>query len=209
MTDQRDSQLLEEFRALERQLDGLRARLADQLPRAAGLEDERSRAGEFTGLMDRDEGERNILLCQAAGESVGLLLEDVDRVLPMAALAKLPEAPLWMLGMLNLQGESVPVLDVSMRLNGEPREQQITDLILVTTRQAGRVGLVVPEVHDITTIDASSITRGGGGASQVSYARYLLGMLPLEGRQLYLLDISSLAVMAEGERRSAEPDEPG
>lgn len=209
MTDQRDSQLLDEFRALERQLDGLRARLADQLPHAADLADERSRAGEFTGLMDRDEGERNILLCQAAGESVGLLLEDVDRVLPMAALAKLPEAPPWMLGMLNLQGESVPVLDLSMRLNGEPREQEITDLILVTTRQAGRVGLVVPEVHDITTIDTGSITSGGAGASQVSYARYLLGMLPLEGRQLYLLDVSSLAAMAEGEQRSAEPDEPG
>ncbi|MGI9332851.1 MAG: chemotaxis protein CheW [Gammaproteobacteria bacterium] len=181
--DAHDSELLDEFRALERRLEGLRQRLAGELPGATGL-------AAASGL---GEGERNILLCKAAGESVGLLLEHVDRVLPFAALAKLPEAPPWLLGMLNLHGESVPVLDVTARLSGEPREPQITDLVLVTTLAAGRVGLVVPEVHDIVPIEASAVTMG---SRELPYARYLLGMLALDDRQLYLLDVSALAAMA-------------
>jgi purine-binding chemotaxis protein CheW len=44
-------------------------------------------------------------------------LDYVDRVLRMVAIAKVPDAPKWMIGVIDLQGQVIPVLDLRKRFN--------------------------------------------------------------------------------------------
>src|SRR5918994_3443220 len=69
-----------------------------------------------------------VLLVHLADRRFGLPLALVERVLPMAAVTPLPETSEGLIGVLNLHGEIVPVIDPRPRLglptpplNGEQR----------------------------------------------------------------------------------------
>ena len=57
-----------------------------------------------------------MLLFQIAGEAYRVDLVDVDEVLHMPTLQKLPTAPSFIAGILNLRGKLVPIVDIMERL---------------------------------------------------------------------------------------------
>ncbi len=56
------------------------------------------------------------------GQQYGLSLPAVERVLPMVAVAPLPQAPAVALGVINIHGQVVPALDIRRRFGLPPRE---------------------------------------------------------------------------------------
>ncbi len=133
-----------------------------------------------------------LVMCRCGHHRVGLLLEDVDEVVPMAKLESLPEAPDWIRGVLNLRGEALPVIDAQSRLTQSASEVKPFDLILVCQANGKRVGLAVPEVFDLVRIPA--------GASRsldedIPCAAYILGIVQHEDLQILVLSPSRLAGM--------------
>src|SRR3989304_5552038 len=57
-----------------------------------------------------------LVLFALDGQRYGLPLARVERALPMVAVAPLPKAPAIALGVINLHGQVIPVLDVGRRL---------------------------------------------------------------------------------------------
>jgi chemotaxis signal transduction protein len=57
-----------------------------------------------------------LLLVRAAGRTVALRADDVERVLPMPALTPLPDAPEGIAGLLNLHGDVILAVDLRWRL---------------------------------------------------------------------------------------------
>ena len=65
-----------------------------------------------------DEG-RRYLLAQAAGQRVAFPLDAVREIIPSRAVTRLPGAGAWVLGLLNLRGLVLTVVDLSVRFGGE------------------------------------------------------------------------------------------
>src|SRR5215470_7075323 len=84
-----------------------------------------------SGLEAMPDGELLLLECRVEGQRIALLLDRVEEAVPAAALAPLPESPPWVLGMLNLRGTTIPVLDVASRLLRRGRRLELSDLIVV------------------------------------------------------------------------------
>ncbi|MBF0452458.1 MAG: chemotaxis protein CheW [Candidatus Magnetomorum sp.] len=76
-------------------------------------------------------------------------LEYVDRVLRMVAVSPVPEAPEWMMGVIDLQGKVIPVLDLRKRFNMPEQTIHIDNRMIVLHRQGKMYAITADEVTQI------------------------------------------------------------
>lgn len=97
---------------------------------------------------------------------VALPLAVVERVIQAVALSYLPGAPEIVLGVLNLQGRVIPVVNLRRRLGLPERAQALSDHIVIAQARRRSVALVVDAVSGVTDcagpdwIDAARILPG-------------------------------------------------
>ena len=86
-----------------------------------------------------------------------LPLPAADRVLRMVAITPLPNAPDIILGVVNVQGHVIPVINVRRRFCLPAREIALTDQLLVAHTARRPVALVVDAVLDVIACTAQSL----------------------------------------------------
>ena len=119
-----------------------------------------------------------------------LPLAAVLRVLPLARLKALPGAPVWTAGLLDLHGEAIPVIDVSV-LAGKPpaTARHHTRILLVETAVAGRARrLGLQCEHVVGVLDLTTALADTG----VNAAPWLGAVAPDAAGMLQLLDPARL-----------------
>lgn len=79
----------------------------------------------------------------------GLPLPEVERVVRMVAITPLPRAPDIILGVVNLQGRVIPVIDVRRRFHLPEREIVLTDQMVIARAGRRTVALVVDTVTGV------------------------------------------------------------
>ena len=75
-----------------------------------------------------------------------LALDQVDTVLRMVAVTPVPEAPPWAMGVINLHGQVLPVVDLRQQFGQPAIEPRLSDRLLVVRTQGGTVAFKVDEV---------------------------------------------------------------
>ena len=76
---------------------------------------------------------------------------DVREIIPFRRITRLPGAPTFVLGLLNLRGSVVTVLDLGVRLGGDPVDRAAGSIVLVESGTR-LVGLAVSELRDVQPI---------------------------------------------------------
>lgn len=107
--------------------------------------------------MTEREGAWALLVFRLEGQRCGLPVEAVERVLPMAAVTPLPQGPAVALGLLNLHGELLPVLDLRRRFGLPPADYGPGARLLVSWAGARRVLLPVDEVEEVVEIRREAV----------------------------------------------------
>jgi CheY-like chemotaxis protein len=99
--------------------------------------------------------QRAFLFFSVGGMELGLNLSEVERILPMAALAPLPGAPEWLLGWFELYGAPAAVADFA-GLCGLGHQAALMERKLIVLRHDTlRLALCVDEVLDPEELDKS------------------------------------------------------
>lgn len=120
-------------------------------------------------------GEIQAVVCRVAETRVALPLDVVERAVPAAAMAPLPEAPPWVHGLLNLRGRALPVLDVAARIGRRSRTLELDDHIVICRHETQRIGLVVQEVLGVRALALGERTIGPGASVPIApYVRATL-----------------------------------
>jgi purine-binding chemotaxis protein CheW len=96
-----------------------------------------------------------LLTFRLAGRRLGIAVRSVDRVVRAAAVTTLPQAPAVVLGVVDVAGEAVPVMDVRGRFGLERKDLSPHDFFLFAVSRGRRVALVVDAVDDLVRIDAT------------------------------------------------------
>jgi purine-binding chemotaxis protein CheW len=78
-----------------------------------------------------------------------LPLEAVEHVTRAVAITKVPDSPANVLGVVNVHGAVLPVIDLRCRLGLPKRKVALTDRLIVTRVSWGRLVLIVDEVEDL------------------------------------------------------------
>ena len=102
---------------------------------------------------------KRVLVFSIAGRPRCAEVEDVREIVPITATTRLPGAPRYVRGLINLRGTLVTVMDASMCLYGVPAEGPDASILLVERR--GRfAGVIVDSVYDIQTLPVGEVEGG-------------------------------------------------
>jgi len=85
-------------------------------------------------------------------------LQYIERVLPLVLLEKVPNSPIYLAGLMNLRGKSIPVVDLAIRL-GLMRDQpySLHTPILLCSDHQHLVGLIVDQIYGMVDADEKNI----------------------------------------------------
>lgn len=82
-------------------------------------------------------------------QQYALGLDSVERIVRAAAITPLPEAPDIILGILDIQGDIIPVIDVRKRFRLPEKEITPADQFIVARARSLKVALVVDAAQDV------------------------------------------------------------
>jgi len=83
------------------------------------------------------------------GQQYALGLEAVERVVRAVELTSVPEAPEILVGLINIRGKIVPVLDIRRRFHLPPRDMEIKDRIIVSRTSSRTIAVIADTIEGV------------------------------------------------------------
>ena len=147
------------------------------------------------GETDESVGTRQFLTFDLGAESYGVDILRVQEIRCWSPVTRLPLARPHVLGVLNLRGSLVPIIDMRVRLGlAQADFTPLTVIVVLSVETDGGIrecGLVVDNVSDVVEIPPAALRPAphlGGGAAQ----EFIQSLATLGDRLLILLDCEAL-----------------
>ena len=113
--------------------------------------------GDTTLSLQRSGGSLQLAVFRSDRVRCAVPLACVEQVLPMMAVSPLPGAPRVVMGLLCLQGQLLPVVDLRRRLRLPDGEYGVAAHLLVLQTPRRRLAIATDEVQGVSEVDASSV----------------------------------------------------
>lgn len=126
----------------------------------------------------------------------GIEICHVIEIIGIQQVTNIPDMPEYLIGIINLRGKVIPVIDVRLRFGMEERAYDDRTCIIVVSLDDNLVGLVVDKVSEVVTIPAEQIEpqpRLGGNASH-----YTKGLGKIGDQVRILLNVGALLDETDG-----------
>lgn len=94
----------------------------------------------------------------------------VERIVRAVEVTRLSDAPDFVLGVINVAGEIMPVIDMRRRLGLAVREMELSDRFVLTQAAGKSLALLVDKVEGVVALAAQSISRGDKAAAWAATA---------------------------------------
>ncbi|MGF9758907.1 chemotaxis protein CheW [Microvirga sp. 0TCS3.31] len=161
--------------------------------------------GAADGLSTAGE---QFIVFQLGGEEYGLPIAAVDEVVRAPdTLTRLPKAPAFIDGVMNLRGRVVPVIDQRRRFKFEGQEERRRERIIVVRIDHMHAGFVVDSVSEVLKIPQSQLRPTPDLAADGSQVIDRIANIEVEGRMILLLNPRELLNKAEKDLLAAMSDD--
>lgn len=147
-----------------------------------------------TALQDKNTGPREEWLqFLLDGQSYGLNVLQIQEILYGGLIEPVPGSPPHVLGVINLRGSIVTVVETRMRLGLESREPGETEWIVILDVLGETVGLMVDEVLEVHIFNPERVEKMAG-TDLVGHELHVSGVIELDAiGMLILLDAASVS----------------
>jgi len=137
-----------------------------------------------------------VLSFRLGTEEYGIGILTVQEIRGYEAPTRIANAPDWMLGVLNLRGQIVPIVDMRLRFSlGQVRYDKLTVVIILNIGQHV-IGMVVDGVSDVVTLAPEQVRPAPALGGSID-TECLHGLGTVGERMLILLDIERLMTAPE------------
>jgi purine-binding chemotaxis protein CheW len=143
---------------------------------------------DLPGRSLGDAAASRVLLFSVGGELHGCELAAVREIVPLRRATRLPGAPSFVCGLINLRGSIVTVVDLGLRLRRESSARPDASIVLLE-HGAKVLGLLVDDVKDVQPVAAADIDTITGEGAQGGIVR---GLCHLDDNVVILLDVQTL-----------------
>ncbi len=133
-----------------------------------------------------------------ADEIYGINVMQVQEVLRVSEIAPVPGAPHYVLGIINLRGNVVTVVDTRIRLGLETSEVTDSTRIVIIEGAKHVVGILVDCVAEVVDLPSSEVESAPNVGNDES-AKYIQGVASRDGELLILVDLNKLLTDDEWE----------
>ncbi|NQZ87001.1 MAG: chemotaxis protein CheW [Colwellia sp.] len=151
------------------------------------MADERRNANEN---VDNDEVLQWVTF-KLDSETYGINVMQVQEVLRYSEIAPVPGAPTYVLGIINLRGNVVTVIDTRQRFGLNPADITDNTRIVIIEAEKQVIGILVDSVAEVVYLKASEIDDAPNVGNDDS-ARFIQGVSNRDGELLILVDLNQL-----------------
>lgn len=135
-------------------------------------------------------------------EKYGINVMQVQEVLRVTEIAPVPGAPEYVLGIINLRGNVVTVIDTRQRFGLEPRELDDAARIVIVESNDQVVGILVDSVAEVIDLQLSEIESAPNVGTEDS-SRFIQGVASQNDELLIIIDLNKLLSDEEWEEYTA------
>jgi purine-binding chemotaxis protein CheW len=129
-------------------------------------------------------------------EEFGVDILKVQEINRMVEITKVPQAPNYVEGVINLRGKVIPIVDLRKRFNLEQKDYNKNTRIVVVDINGSIMGMVVDSVSEVLRLPSNTIEPPPEIVTGIN-SEYIKGVAKLEDRLLIFLDLSKVINVAE------------
>jgi purine-binding chemotaxis protein CheW len=144
----------------------------------------------------KDRGEQHLVVVRLDRERYGVPIEHVHEIIRMQEVTRVPRAPSFVEGVINLRGQVIPVIDLRRRFGLPAGERDGACRIVVVEMNGARVGVVVDAVLEVMRIPESA-TVPPEEILTVSQVAFLKGVAKHGDGLILLLDLQRVLEVHE------------
>lgn len=141
----------------------------------------------MAGLADQNA--RPYVIFRLGAEEYGIGISRVSGIIRYETATPVPKAPDSVLGVINLRGRVIPIVDLCERLGRGSLAPSAHSRIIVVDAEAGSVGLAVDEANEVVGIPIDSIGPAPEAAISAKTADMIEGVADRAGKLVILLDL--------------------
>lgn len=153
----------------------------------------------FQNKMDRmvQREELQFIVFTVGDEKFGVDVKQAREIIPSTELTKVPNSPDFVLGVINLREEIIPIIDLKkkLRLNSDSRSNQDEKIIIVELDN-NLIGMKVDNVSEMIRLYTSDIADPPKIVKGIN-RDYLSGVGKLGDKLLILLDLDKILSQKE------------
>ncbi|MCG8336104.1 MAG: chemotaxis protein CheW [Proteobacteria bacterium] len=141
--------------------------------------------------LDEDTQKDKYLSFRLGNEEYGIEIRHIIEIIVMQEITKVPDMPGFIIGVINLRGNVISVMDIRKRFGLDSRDYDDRTCIIVVQINNISIGLIVDTVNEVVDIPENQIdppprTHSGIGSS------YIQGMGKIGEKVKILLDIEKI-----------------
>lgn len=106
-------------------------------------------------------------------------------------ITEIPNTYEYIIGIINLRGEVIPIMDLRLRFNMERKELDESHRIIIVNLQSKTVGLLVDSVSEVAQVKGEDISLPPEEISDLDN-KYITGVAKHNDRLFIILDIDKI-----------------
>ena len=141
------------------------------------------------------------LTFQLGDEEYAIDILSVQEIKSWTSVTPLPQSPHYMLGVINLRGAIVPVIDLRRRFDLPVREISSTTTVVIVSAESEDgnkvVGLVVDSVSEVYHLGKNQIQHSSEISEDID-SNFIQGLAKIDEKLVILLNLSRLVLTSIG-----------
>ena len=118
----------------------------------------------------------------------GMNILKVQEINKLMQMTKVPQAPDYVLGILNLRGQIVTIIDLGKKLGLGETDITCDPRNIIVNSAGGHVGLLVKQISDVVSADMSKLEQAPANMSGIQ-GEYFTGVYKTKQNLIGILDI--------------------
>ena len=138
-----------------------------------------------------------IVIFELASELFGLQIATVESIIKLQPITQVPHTPGFVVGVTNLRGNVLPVIDLRKRFGFESKITDKDSRIIVVNADKIKVGMIVDAVTEVLTISDQAVEAAPAITMTVD-SNFITGIVKITKNLVILLNLEK--VLAGSER---------
>lgn len=172
----------------------------DELPDFSPLDSTATGIAEEQNSISKDMDEEQMVVFKLADEQYGVRITQVQEINRLSNITKVPRAPKFVEGVVNLRGDVIPVIDLRKRFEIEEKEYTEFTRIIVSDINNKKIGIIVDEVLEVLRIPRKFLEEAPEVLQGNQAARFMDGIANLEDRMIMMLNLENTLVAKEWQK---------
>ena len=126
------------------------------------------------------------------GEALcGMDILKVQEINKLIEMTRVPQAPDYVLGILNLRGEIITIVDLGKKLSLKSTELNHKTRNIIVNSNGEHIGLMVEQISDVIQVEWEKVEPPPANIGEVQ-GKYFTGVFKTEDRLIGILDVEKV-----------------